>query len=275
MHVALLLVTLLAASGLAPAPSARADDLEELVRDLASEDDAVREEAIETLARRGKKAGDVLFGTIESAEAPQRARLGALAALGRMKKTGVKLLRERLGRPLSVPWMQDCFETFAMLRLAREEGAWAAPVLVDLVEDNDSGGYQGSYDFVRQAAVMALGCIGGSSKKAQKLVRELLEDDDEDAVALRVRAAVASWWLGAEAGEVYPVLMAALEVHPDVATQEAAIFGLGEMGTAASEAEPVLRALRKKVADQTNVTIDEALQKIVGKQPPTGPRKAD
>ncbi|WMX45065.1 hypothetical protein RGF97_09650 [Streptomyces roseicoloratus] len=87
------------------------------------------------------------------------------------------------------------------------------------------------------AAALALGAIGPAAARSAPALRAGLGARD---LWVRVRSAAALWRITGDAAETLPVLLAAWEEnrHTRVAVAEC----LAEMGPAASDAEPAIRA---------------------------------
>jgi len=238
---------------------------------LDSADEAEREAAIEALAKQGKRGAEELVRALTARGASLRTRAGVIEVLGRMKQGGPKILEDLLMQTLDVRTIEQILAALSGIQELGPRAAWTSPLLVKRLEGGFDRGFGGANSIVISTTLMTLGRLGPAPLKVQNLVRKFLKDEFG---LTRHSSACALWWLGAEPEEVYGILEKGLAGGEDRATLERAIYALGEMGQAARASLPLLQSMRATAHADTQVTLDEAVRKIEGKQPPDVARTA-
>lgn len=260
-------------------PASRADIVDDLLQDLASEDETTRSAAIEKLAKNRKRAVLERLERTLVGQADIRVKTGIIETYGAMGKRGVKSFDDLLKKTQGI---QHSNILYAVGEVG-PDAAWALPPLLSLlkrVKDDwkpggrgkGSAGTPGAF-LSRGAAILAIGKMGKAAEKALPSLEKLLEAESPYE---RVSAALAVWWIRGEREPSYAIFLEALELpKEELFATERAIYALGEMGSAAKDAVPHLEALREKSIQQTQNSIYEALDKIAGRVKPDGPVHGD
>jgi HEAT repeat protein len=226
---------------------------------------ALRLAAMQALGTYGEQAADAVPALMEALrdESPA-ARLMAVEALGGIgpnARPAVPMLidmlratrepRQRLSRGAPggmcvSPAMLRAAAASALGRI-KPEGRVAVPALID--ELNEGG-------HVAQAAIQALGELGGEDPRAAEALRKVLCDDPDEAIA--THAAMALVALGQAA---VPALVQALR-DPDADVRYRVAGALGQLGPAAAAAIAALQRVADDVDPDVRQAVADALKVI-------------
>ncbi len=170
--------------------------------------------------------------------------LSALAACGRGAKSAMPLLR-RMAASHEEDVLLRAMAISALGEIDLSAHNQTVPLLRRLLRDS------GEWPRVRGAAAASLARLAPNDADVPVLLRHVLHDQ---AGAVRVGAAEGLWRLKAPAGELLPVLTAALN-HKLVSVRCASLRVLAEMGGAARPAKPAVEA---KLKDRSEVVRRQA-----------------
>ncbi len=189
----------------------------------------------------------------------ERAAL-TLGALGPEGKAAVPILIELLRQPTR--WFLDDARMDAAISLGRigaKAGA-AVPGLTTLLDDE--------LPWVRPQAATALGRIGAKAKSAVPRLKSALRDRD---LENRACSAIALWRITGATADALPVLLDILRQERDLDLDKikgynvkAIIDALGEMGSEAKRAIPILRSLNDEKRYGIGRAASRALKSIEG-----------
>jgi HEAT repeat protein len=228
-----------------------------LVRLLADNDELVQTTVAASLKKLGKRAVPGLIEILKSKSEQRTLAAGALGEIGPDAKAAV---------PLLVDLLQDekCREAAALAlgRIGGLDAKEAIPILLKLLDDDDElmrmaaatalaktgkDAVSPLLDFLkgqsshRFLAAYALGEIGPDAKPAIPLLVDLLDDDDK---ILRMTAATAVGKFGKDA--VPPLIEF---VKGAKRNRYLALHALGEIGSDANDALPILHVFLRQAED--------------------------
>jgi HEAT repeat protein len=154
----------------------------------------------------------------------------------------------------------------ALLKLGPAAEA-ALPALIQALADHDS--------VIRMDAALALLRLGRAARPAVPALLRALEDERNEtncssfSCTIREVVVVALGRASAGTNDAVPALIAVLESASQDSLREATARALGEIGDAAAEAAPLLRALLKGPNEELRQAVQEALHNIErGGKPP-------
>ena len=232
--------------------SAGAADVATLSQELGAPNLAVRRDAAYQLDRMGVAAKDALPALIRALDDNDKQvwsfAISALAKLGPEAKDAIPALIEGLGNRRTRGRDRDRRQAitrsaFALSRI----GAAAIPPLIDALKSDDNG--------MRAGAAKALaGMRGGAAPAIPALIANLKSEDD-----VRGETAEALGAIGAAAAQ--PLMDSLKSTEPR--ERAGAAMSLAFIGAEAQESAPVILALAKSDSDpQVRIALLGALQKI-------------
>ena len=168
------------------------------------EDRRIVEGTVEALVRVGAPAVSVVLQKLATGDAPTRAWM--LEALRRLGPDAAASVAD-VGR--LVESADDPKIRWRAARVLAAIGPAAAPALGAL-----EFALQHEKEYVRQAAMEAIGVIAPGSPDAQAALRRIASDTDKKNVKLRAEALRAMGGLGKDGEDMLPVLMAGLDAAP-------------------------------------------------------------
>lgn len=246
-----------------------------LIKDLKSEDDGTRLQAVIQLAEFGEFAEGAVPGLIEALQTKDEdLRLNAAIALGKIGKPAVEPLGELLG---SKDDDTRFYTIWALGWIGPEAKSTSGAVIRAMADKNDGVRRKAAYTLGRinpepAAAIAALieafedkqedvrhAAAEGASKFGQAAVKSLTEVLKSEKSTVRQQAAHALGEIGSDAKDAVPALKEALLSAPKGDTPNLYADALGKIGKAAIPA--LNEALKSENAEVRGVAI-HALAKV-------------